>query len=88
VLKAGNKTDNIVKRTTVLSIMLTATDQKPQNHKDQNSQKFAICAPSHKFVGLYLRNEGMYQQLEKLVKQQYLFHISSPYGELRPCTNG
>jgi len=26
------------------------------------TQKFAICAPSHKFVGLYLRNEGMYRQ--------------------------
>jgi len=36
-------------------------------------QKIAICAPSHNFVGLYLRNEGMYRQSEKkLVKQQYL----------------
>jgi len=29
----------------------------------------------------------MYQQSEKLVKQQYLPHMSSQYGELRP-TNG
>ena len=28
-------------------------------------QKIAIWAPSHKFVGLYLHNEGMYRQSEK-----------------------
>ena len=28
-------------------------------------QKIAICAPSHNFVGLYLRNYGMYRQSEK-----------------------
>jgi len=28
-------------------------------------QKIAISAPSHNFVGLYLRNEGMYRQSEK-----------------------
>jgi len=28
-------------------------------------QKIAICALLHKFVGLYLRNEGMYRQSEK-----------------------
>jgi len=40
-------------------------------------QKVAIWAPSHKFVGLYLRNLGMYRQSEKkLVKQQYLLHVS------------
>jgi len=26
------------------------------------TQKIAIWAPSHNFVGLYLRNEGMYRQ--------------------------
>jgi len=30
----------------------------------KNRQKFAICAPSHNFVGLYLRNWGTYRQLE------------------------
>ena len=41
-------------------------------------KKIAICAPSYKFFGLYLRNEGMYRQSEKkLVKQQYLLHMSS-----------
>jgi len=29
------------------------------------TQKIAISAPSHKFVGLYLRNWGMYRQSEK-----------------------
>jgi len=28
-------------------------------------RKIAICAPSHKFVELYLLNEGMYRQSEK-----------------------
>jgi len=31
----------------------------------KNCQKFAIWAPSHNFVGPYLRNEGMYRQSEK-----------------------
>jgi len=53
----------------------------------KNRQKLAIWAPSHNFVGLYLRNWGMYRQSEKIVKQQYLSHSSSQYGELRP-TNG
>jgi len=38
-------------------------------------------------VGLYLRNLGTYRQSEKLVKQQYLFHMSASYAELWP-TNG
>jgi len=46
-------------------------------------QKIVICAPSHNFVGLYLCNWGMYRQSKKkLVKQQYLLHMSSQYGEL------
>jgi len=31
----------------------------------KNRQKFAISAPSHNVVGLYLRNKGMYRQSEK-----------------------
>jgi len=31
----------------------------------KSRQKFAICAPSHKFVYLYLRNWGTYRQSEK-----------------------
>jgi len=29
------------------------------------TEKFAVCAPSHNFVGLYLRHWGMYRQSEK-----------------------
>jgi len=51
-------------------------------------QKFAIWAPSHNFVGLYRRNWAMYRQSEKkLVKQQYLLHMSRQYGELRPTND-
>jgi len=31
----------------------------------KNRQKVAIWAPSHNFVGLCLRNSGMYRQSEK-----------------------
>jgi len=31
----------------------------------KNRQKFAICAPSHNFVGLYLRHWDTYRQSEK-----------------------
>jgi len=54
----------------------------------KKSPKIAIWAPSHNFVGLYLRNEGTYRQSEKkLVKHRYVLHMSPQYGELRP-TNG
>jgi len=51
------------------------------------TKKCAICTPSHNFVGLYLRNEGIYRQSEKLVKQQYIRHMFSQYAERR-STNG
>ena len=51
------------------------------------TQKVAINAPCHNFVGLYLCNNGMYRRSEKkLVKQQYLLHMSSQYGELWSLT--
>ena len=52
----------------------------------KNRQKFAIWALSHNFVESYLRNEGKYQQSEKLVKQQYLLRMYSQYGELWPTS--
>jgi len=54
-----------------------------KNTGRKNDAKIAICAPSHNFVGLYLRKEGIYQQSQKPVKQQYLPHMSLQYGELR-----
>jgi len=42
----------------------------PIPYDDHNRvAKIIIWAPSHKFVGLYLRNLCTYQQLEKLLKQ-------------------
>jgi len=53
----------------------------------KNRQKVAIWAPSHKFVGLYLRNKGTYRQsAKKLVKQQCISQMSSQYGEHRPTS--
>jgi len=48
----------------------------------KNRQKVAIWAASRSFVGLYVfATIGTYRQSEKkLVKQQYLFHMSSQYG--------
>jgi len=52
------------------------------------TQKFAIWAPSHNFVGLYLRNWGTYRQsVKKHVKQQYLLHMLPQYGELWPSSS-
>jgi len=53
----------------------------------KTSPKIAIWAPSHNFVGLYLRNQGTYRQSEKkLIKQKYLLQMFSQYGELRPTS--
>ena len=57
------------------------------NTRRKKSPKIAISGQSHNFVGLYLRNQGKYQQSgKKLVKQQYVLHMSSQYGELRPTS--
>jgi len=56
----------------------------------KNRQKVAICAPSYNFVGLsgyIFATKARIDNRKKLVKQQYLLHMSSQYGELRP-TNG
>jgi len=52
----------------------------------KKSQKITILAPSHNFVGLYLRNYGTYRQSEKIVKQQYFLKKSPQYGELWPTS--
>jgi len=57
------------------------------NRGHKNHQKFAICAPSHNSVGLYLCNKSRIDNRKKLVKQRYVLHMSPQYGELRP-TNG
>jgi len=45
--------------------------------------KIAICTASHKFVGHIFGTQARIDNRKKLVKQQYLFHMSSQYGELR-----
>jgi len=52
----------------------------------RRTQTFAIWAPSHNFVGLYLHNQGTYRQSEKFIKQQCLPHTSWQYDELRPTS--
>jgi len=51
----------------------------------KNRQTFAICTPSDNIVELYLRTKACIDN-KKLVKQQYLLHISSQYIELRPTS--
>jgi len=55
----------------------------------KKSLKITIWAPSHIFVGLYLifATNSRIDIQKKIVKQQYLLHMSSEFGELRP-TNG
>jgi len=48
------------------------------------AKKFAFWAPSHNFVGLYLRNKGMYWQSEKTVKQQYRLYMSQNLANFCP----
>jgi len=50
-------------------------------------KKIAILAPSHNFVGYIFATKACIDSWKKLVKQQYLLHVSSQYGELWP-TNG
>jgi len=54
---------------------------------ENTGRKNSPCSHHRMTVGLYLYNKGMYRQLGKNVKRQYLRHVSSHYGELRP-TNG
>ena len=64
----------------------TCCTRLTENTERKKSPKIAIWAPSHNFVGLYLRKKGMYRQPEKLIKQQYLLHMSPRYGERRPTS--
>ena len=50
------------------------------------TQKIAICAPSHNFLSISSQLRHISTIGKKLVKQQYLLHNSSQYGELRPAS--
>jgi len=52
------------------------------------TQKIAICTPLHNTLsGCIFATKAHIDNRKKAFKQQYLFHMSSQYGELRP-TNG
>jgi len=54
------------------------------NAGPKNSPKIAIWAPSHNFVGyIFATKAHIDNRKKKLVKQQYLLHMSLQYGELR-----
>jgi len=58
-----------------------------ENTIRKKRQKFAICAPSQKFVGLYLRNKGTYRQSEKSLLNSNISPIMFlQYGELLPTS--
>jgi len=50
-------------------------------------QKIAICTPLHNLSGYIFATKAHINNRKKLVKQQYLLHMSPQYGKLRP-TNG
>jgi len=53
----------------------------------KKSPKIAIFAPSHNFVGLYLRKLRYVSSIgNKPAKQQYVLQMSPQYGELRPTS--
>jgi len=47
----------------------------------KNRQKLAIWAPSQLFA-----TKARIDKRKKIVKQRYLLHMSSQYGELRPTS--
>jgi len=53
----------------------------------KKSPKFRHWAPSHNFLGQYLRNWGTYRQLEKNLLNSNISPTSLQYGELRPTSS-
>jgi len=65
----------------------TCCTRLAENTGHKKTPKNAIWTPSHNFVGLYLATKAhIDNQEKKLVKQQYLLHMSPQYGELRPTS--
>jgi len=52
----------------------------------KNRQKIAICAPPHNMSGYIFATKACIENRKKLVKQQYLLHVSRQNGERRPLT--
>jgi len=49
-------------------------------------QEIAICAPSHNLSGYIFATKARTDNRKKVIKQQYLPHMSLQYGELRPTS--
>jgi len=60
-------------------------ENRPTGRK--NRLKFAIWPPSHNILGCIFTAKALTDSRKNLVKQHYLLHVSSQYGELWP-TNG
>jgi len=58
----------------------------PKIQDAKSRQRIAIWAPSHNYVGLYLSQLRQISTIGKNIKQQYLLHMSSQCGELRPTS--
>jgi len=56
-------------------------------HDPKNRQKFAIWTPSHNLSRYIFATKAHVDNRKKLVKQQYLPHMSSQHGELRPSNS-
>jgi len=52
----------------------------------KSGQKSAIWALSHNLSGYVFATKARIDNWKKLVKQQYLLHMSPQYGELRPTS--
>jgi len=57
-----------------------------ENTWRKNYAKIAICAPPHNLSGWIFATEACIDNRKKIVKRQYLLHMFSKYGKLRPLT--
>ena len=64
----------------------TRCTQIAANTGRKKSQKIAIWAPSHNFIGYIFATKACVYNRKKLAKQQYLPHMPPQYGELRPSS--
>ena len=62
----------------------TCCTRLAENTGRKKSPKIAIWTLLHNFVGYIFATKARIDSREKLVKQQYLLHMSPQYGELRP----
>jgi len=64
----------------------TCCTRLAENTGRKKSPKIAIWTLLHNFVGYIFATKARIDSREKLVKQQYVLHMSPQYGELRPTS--